>query len=250
LCLLHLVAATTGAQNRPWKLGTLFYAGVKLQRWSRIVWASPLCIKTLGRGHREFTVPVCLCKPVTEMPLFCIPCNADFSFLYFVCVCVCVYTTQIIVLKIYFLFAHFQLSGQKFIIMYCTTKTIEGHLLPPLHSPPPPPPKPQTTTPPPKPHPPPPSFFFFFYLSPPSTPPPPPQKNLTHVAATKSLCRHICTFCLADISACVAAMASSVSRLMQTVACCYLLFHISTPLMNKFRTFSNKTPNRDVTTLQ
>jgi hypothetical protein len=193
--MLHLVAVTTWAQYLPWVLGTLIYKGVKLQRWGRFVWTSAWCTKTLGKGHREFTAPVFYCKPVTEMPLFCILYNTHFSFLYFVCVCV----HHTVVLKIFiFLFAHFQLSSQKSILTYCTTKRFEG--------------------------------IFSVHC----TPPPP---NPIDVIKTL-LFRHICTSCLAESFACVAAMASSISSLMQTIACCYLLFRISTPLMKKFRIFS------------
>ena len=35
---------------------------------------------TAGTEQNEFTVPVFLCKRVTEMPLFCVPYNAGFPF--------------------------------------------------------------------------------------------------------------------------------------------------------------------------
>ena len=65
---------------RPWVFGTLIYADIKLERWGRLVWTGPSYTMTADKQHREFTVPVFICKRVTETPLCCLSHNAGFPF--------------------------------------------------------------------------------------------------------------------------------------------------------------------------
>ena len=65
---------------RPWVFGTSIYADLKLERWGRLVWTGPSYTMTADKQHREFTVPVFICKRLTEWPVFCLLYNVGFPF--------------------------------------------------------------------------------------------------------------------------------------------------------------------------